>query len=141
MLPDKENGPSAARPRGTATNTPNTANKHHQAGGFLHAHASATKPRYCVSDTVAGLHRRRKASRRMVPLDCGCGPDPLSCRCTQPPLSEKMIDAGRDAARHILDTGHVPLLEIEVLHALYRRRGDDRALAEQLHAATGGRVA
>jgi hypothetical protein len=52
-----------------------------------------------------------------------------------------MIDAGRDAAEHILATGRVPLLELEVLQALWRRGGDDRALAEQLHAAAGGQVA
>jgi hypothetical protein len=52
-----------------------------------------------------------------------------------------MIDAGRAAAEHILADGRVPLLGLEVLRALYRRGGDDRALAEQLHEMTGGRVA
>lgn len=52
-----------------------------------------------------------------------------------------MVDAGRDAARHLLDRGYVPLLELEVLRALYRRDGDDRALAEWLYAATDGEVA
>src|SRR6202011_4155737 len=33
--------------------------------------------RQCASDTMlAGLRRRREASRRMAPLDCGCTPDP-----------------------------------------------------------------
>lgn len=49
-----------------------------------------------------------------------------------------MIDAGRDAALHVLEAGRVPLLELEVRRALYRRGGDDQALAEQLHALTGG---
>jgi hypothetical protein len=44
------------------------------------------------------------------------------------------------AARHILAVGEVPLLPLEVLCALWRRGGHDRALAEQLHAATGGQV-
>jgi len=35
----------------------------------------------------------------------------------------------------------IPLLPIEVLRALYRRGGDDRALAIELHAATGGEAA
>ena len=52
-----------------------------------------------------------------------------------------MVDAGRDAARHILETGQVPLLELEVLQALWRRGGDDRVLAEQLHELTGRVVA
>jgi hypothetical protein len=76
----------------------------------------------------------------MVPLDCGCR-DPWPCRCTEPPLSDRMIDASRDAARHLLDTGQIPLLELEVLRALYRRGRFDRALAEMLHAATGQEVA
>jgi hypothetical protein len=86
------------------------------------------------------LRRRRAASQRVVPLDCGC-PDPWPCRCSEPPLSDKMVDAGREAALHIWDTGRVPLLEIEVLQALWRRGGSDRDLAEQLYAATAGEIA
>jgi hypothetical protein len=52
-----------------------------------------------------------------------------------------MVDAGRAAACHILaTTGEVPLLEFEILRALWRRGGADRALAEHLHAATGGEI-
>lgn len=89
---------------------------------------------------VAAMKRRRAAARRLMPLDCGC-PDPWPCRCSLPPLSDKMIDAGRDAALHILESGRVPLLAIEVLQALWRRGGPDRVLAEQLHAACDGEVA
>ncbi len=97
--------------------------------------------RQCESDAwLAGLHRRRSASPRLVPLDCGCR-DPWPCRCSDPPLSERMVDAGRDAALHVLDAGEIPLLQIEILQALYRRGGVDRALAEQLHALAGGVVA
>jgi HK97 family phage major capsid protein len=71
------------------------------------------QPRQCAADdTVAGLHRRRNAAWRMVPLDCACR-DPWPCRCTEPPLTENMIDAGRNAALHVLSTGHVPLLDLE----------------------------
>lgn len=89
---------------------------------------------------VAGWKRRREAARRVVSLDCGC-PDPWPCRCSLPPLSDKMIDAGRAAALHILESGRVPLVKIEVLQALWRRGGPDRVLAEQLHAACNGEVA
>ena len=58
----------------------------------------------------------------------------------QPPLTDRWVDAGRDAALHILDQGHIPLLELEVLRALHCRGGVDRALAEMLHAATGGEI-
>jgi hypothetical protein len=56
------------------------------------------------------------------------------------PLTDRWITAGRDAALHILDRGHIPLLEAEVLQALRQRGGLDCALAEMLHAATGGEI-
>ncbi|MDF3342102.1 hypothetical protein P3H80_32095 [Mycolicibacterium septicum] len=93
-----------------------------------------------VAAMHAALHRRFAAASRLEPLDCGCVPDPWLCRCTVPPLSDKMIDAGRDAALHVLESGRVPLLEIEVLQALWRRGGADRELAELLHKLTGGQV-
>jgi hypothetical protein len=74
-------------------------------------------------------------------LACGCR-DPLFCECRpplieSPPLTEKMIDAGAQAARHLLDIGLVPLLEDAVLDALYARGGDDRELAQQLWELAG----
>lgn len=89
---------------------------------------------------LAGWKRRQEAARRIPLLDCGC-PDPWPCRCSEPPLSDRMIDGGRDAALHILANGGVPLLEFEVLQALWRRGGADRELAELLFDATGGRIA
>jgi hypothetical protein len=83
------------------------------------------------------LRRRRRAAERMVPLDCGCGPDPCLCHCNTPPLSEHALDGWRDAARHVLGSGMVPVLPIDVRRALYRRGGDDRRLAELLHDACG----
>lgn len=52
-----------------------------------------------------------------------------------------MVNAGREAARYLIASGQVPLLKAEVLQALWRRGGDDRAFAERLHALTGGEVA
>ena len=89
---------------------------------------------------VAAWQRRHAAKRRLLQLDCGCR-DPWPCRCSEPPLSENAIDAGRDAALHLIAAGKTPLLEFEVLRALYRRGGRDRQLAEQLYAATGFEVA
>ena len=81
----------------------------------------------------------------MAPLDCGCprGPhaDPLGCSCTFPPLSERQIDSWRDSALHILRSGNIPVLPIEVRRALWRRGGADRMLAELLHDACGGEAA
>lgn len=89
---------------------------------------------------VAPWRRRQQAACRLAPLDCGC-PDPWPCTCTEPPLSDRMIDGGRDAALHVLECGQVPLLEMEVLQALWRRGGDDRELAELLHRLSGGAIA
>jgi hypothetical protein len=87
-------------------------------------------------DTRSQLERRSGAAKRSVPLDCGHR-DQLLCDCTRPPLSNHAIDGWRRAAEHVLATGQVPLLPIEVLQALWHRGGDDRALARQLHEASG----
>jgi hypothetical protein len=92
--------------------------------------------RSAPQDTRSQLGRRSGAAKRSVPLDCGHR-DPLLCDCTQPPLSNHAIDGWRRAAEHVLTTGHVPVLPIEVLQALWRRGGSDRALSEQLHELTG----
>jgi hypothetical protein len=101
---------------------------------------TTTPPRQCAADTVAGLHQRRKASYRLVPLDRGCR-DPWVCRCTEPALSEDALASWRDAAEHLLATVGMPVMPLEVRRALYRRGGRDRALAERLHRGCGGRVA
>jgi hypothetical protein len=117
-----------------------TTDNHTNTQRFYLRRCVAHPRRATAQDTLSQMKRRRAASRRLVSLDCGCGGDPWTCRCTNPPLSEKMIDAGRDAALHVLDGGHVPLLEIEVLQALWRRGGSDRALAVQLHEMSGSEV-
>lgn len=97
--------------------------------------------RTSLQDIQSQLARRREAVKRLEPLDCGCR-DGWTCRCTEPPLSDNAIDGWRDAAAHVLRQGTgVPLLPIEVLRALYRRGGDDRALAMGLHSRANGVVA
>ena len=86
------------------------------------------------------LARRRAATARSVPLDCGCR-DPWRCSCTEPSLSGVVVDGWRDSAVHILAAGLLPRLPLEVLRALYRRGGRDRLLAEMLHHAIGGEAA
>ena len=86
------------------------------------------------------LHHRRAAAVRSAPLDCGCR-DPYPCRCTSPPLSDTAMDGWRDAAQHLLATGQMPILPLEVRRALWRRGGHDRVLAELLHNACGEVVA
>lgn len=75
----------------------------------------------------------------MEPLDCGCGPDPWLCRCTEPPLSEHAMDGWRAAINRTLPIG-TPIVPIEVLQRLYRNGGMDRQLAQQVWAATGSQV-
>jgi hypothetical protein len=102
--------------------------------------ASQGKPEHrllCVQ-----LRRRRAATYRLAPLGCGHHSDPWLCTCSSSPaLSEKMIEAARDAALHILSNGQVPRLEVAVLQALWRRGGADRTLAEDLHQAGGEMIA
>lgn len=76
----------------------------------------------------------------MPPLaPCGCirDPDHDQHRC-RGPISERMVDAGAQAAHHILSHGCTPLLELETLRALWRRGGDDRKLAQELYDLAGG---
>ncbi|RAL33100.1 hypothetical protein CVN56_21190 [Rhodococcus sp. AQ5-07] len=92
-------------------------------------------------DTAAKqLARRREASRRVPPLDCGC-PDPWPCKCSVPPLSDRVADSWRDAAAHILFTGKCPIVPFEVLRALYRRGGEDRGIAVEIFHRSGGVIA
>lgn len=116
----QKNGPEpkpGAAPESTTTST------HHSA-------------RACSNDTgLPGHARWRNQVRRMRRLDCGCRD---VCHCTTPPLSDSQLDGWALAAGYVLaTTGQIPMLPVEVLRALYRRGGDDRALAEKLHAAGG----
>jgi hypothetical protein len=105
---------------------------------------SSGVPRQCRPETW--MWRRRQAAQRLAPLGCGCR-DPLFCRCRppvseRPALSEKMVDAGADAAIHILiTTGCAPILKTDVLRALWRRGGDDRRLAQEPYELAGGDAA
>lgn len=108
---------------------------------FYSRRCSAPRLRDSAQDPASQASRRREAAWRSVPLDCGCR-DGRTCKCTEPPLSARAIDGWRDAALYLLEhSGKTPLLPVEVLQALWRRGGADRALAEQLHALTNGEVA
>jgi hypothetical protein len=95
-----------------------------------------------MNDPLYGsLRRRREAARHLRPLACGCR-DPLFCDCHPPlsqPLTAKMVDAGAQAARHLLEIGYPPLLQLDTLRALYRR--GDRELARELYELVGGDAA
>jgi hypothetical protein len=88
-------------------------------------------------DLRAQLHRRRVAAAKSLPLACNCR-DPYLCACTEPPPTERWVDAGAAAAQHLLEVGLTPILDVAVLQALWRRAGRDRALAQHLYALVGG---
>jgi hypothetical protein len=119
----KEEGPQVILKANSEPNSTTTSH-HHRAEG-------------CSNPNAQLAHRRwRRAVQRALPLDCGCR---IACHCTFPPLTDNQIDGYADAARYILDTtGCTPMLPLEVLRGLYRRGGEDRALAEKLHAANAG---
>jgi hypothetical protein len=87
------------------------------------------------------LRRRRAASQRKAPLECGCPTgrhaDPLACLCSFPPLTDHAVDSWLRAAEHVLAAGHMPQVPLEVRRALYRRGGRERQLAELLHRGCG----
>jgi len=87
----------------------------------------------------AGGRRRREAALRLPPIGrCGCirDPDLDRHRCGTRTQTDHALDGWRDAARHLLDCGQIPLVPIEIRRALWRRQGD-RRLAERLHQACG----
>jgi hypothetical protein len=93
-----------------------------------------------MSCAPAQWNRRREASARLVPLECGCR-DLWTCRC-EPNASPTamVVDAWADTLVAILASGMVPgLPPPPVLRALWNRGGADRVLAEELHAGYAGR--
>jgi hypothetical protein len=59
-------------------------------------------------------------------------------RCGPEALSERAVDSWRDAALHLLQIGQLPLVPLEARRALWRRGGDDQALAQHLYELCGG---
>ncbi|MGW4581949.1 hypothetical protein ACWELP_24970 [Rhodococcus aetherivorans] len=87
------------------------------------------------SEVSGQLDRRRAAACRVPALACGCT-DPWTCRCDrESTLTEQRVDAHRAAAMHLLDAGLMPLVPVDALRELWRRGGEDRALAVHLGTA------
>lgn len=110
MLQQKNGGP--------ATN--GTTTKNHTTKFYDHSNA---------------LARRRRASHRCQPLDCGCRVrDPWVCRCHDPELTEHQIEAAIEAAEFLLDHGLTPLFTIPVRRALWRVGRRDLATLTEVGA-------
>ena len=101
---------------------------------------AASKPMVAPTVLSGQWTKRREATSRSLPLQCGCR-DPWTCRCTDGALSNYEVDGGRDAALHILATGYTPVLAPDVRRALWRRGGDDQLLVRRLGRLGGGMAA
>lgn len=82
-----------------------------------------------ATEYVAGLRRRREASRRLPVLPCGHA-DPW--RYDAPGPSERYVDGYRDAAQHLLAVGMTPASNVDAMRAMWRRGGTDQRLAAEL---------
>ena len=87
------------------------------------------------TDIVAMWRRRRQASWRLEPLECCSCADPWPCRCHERAPSAKMIDAGADAAEHLLAAGLTPMFDIDTQRQLWR--GGHHRLVHRLRSAYG----
>ena len=91
---------------------------------------------YCESNAVPRqLRRRRAASYRCEPLDCGHR-DPSSCRCHDDPptdlTSELQVDAYRDTAVMLLGSGLSPGTNVPAMRVLWRRGGWEQRLVQTI---------
>jgi hypothetical protein len=80
--------------------------------------------RQCAADTVARLHRRRAASRRLPVLDSSRS-DPWHY---EPPR----VRGYEEAARHLLGHGLTPAPNSAALRELWKAGGESRAAAEAI---------
>jgi hypothetical protein len=88
-----------------------------------------------VDDTLAGLRRRREASRRLPPLDCCSCSDPWPCQCHRPAPSPVLLAAVVAAADHLSGAGLPPLVDLQTCRALWRH--GERTLAYRLARVRG----
>jgi hypothetical protein len=104
-----------------------------------------------TSPRLDEMRRRQAVAERLEPIESGCGhrhQDPLHCagmravshRSTPRLAGSAGIDADVIArtARVLLErTGFPGIYPAQLVRELWRRGGDDRDLAEQIHAAGG----
>jgi len=92
------------------------------------------------------LQRRHDAAQRvsggdpLVPAERALGRERehrRPYRPHRPPLTDYALDGWAAAARHVLDSGHVPIVPVDVARRLWRRGSADRELAELLHRHGG----
>ncbi len=100
--------------------------------------AKSITHRQCgAADTVAGLHRRRRASWRTLRFDCGCV-DLWVCRC-EPSLSDRQVAGAVAAAHHLRELDLPPIFNMATRRALFK--AGHRQLVAELHRRAGGEAA
>ena len=136
--PDRGVGPPGDRDGGSRSSPrPATVEELAPSSSTPHPYDNRA-PRQCSPDPWP-WRRRRAASWRLPPLADGAA-DPW--RPWRPErVSPVQVQGAVDAARHLLAEGLPPIFDADTVTAIWRRGGDDRALAEELHALTGRVVA
>lgn len=112
----------------------------HRANGtrFINKITSDVSTTVNTTDIAPVLQLRRQAAMLCVPAECGCV-DPWTCRCKQKKVTvtDHELDGWRDTIAMLLDKGMTPLLDVEILRALWRRGGIDRRLAQAVADRAG----
>lgn len=83
-----------------------------------------------AAEYIAGLHRRREASRRLPVLPCGHA-DPWRYHDADE-ITEKYVDGYRDAAQHLIDVGLTPAPNLRAMRVMWRRGAGEQRLAVRL---------
>jgi hypothetical protein len=87
-------------------------------------------PRICGSDTAGQLRARRRASYKMLRLDC-CGVrDVLDCRCGGGDTTLGGAEAYKKAAQHLLGCGLIPAPDRAGLGLMWKAGGESRHVAQ-----------
>lgn len=77
---------------------------------------------------IASIGRRREASRRVQPLDCGCT-DPWTCKHHNPVRdADRQAEAAIAAGDHLLHHNLGPLYDVDTGRALWRAGRRDLAV-------------
>lgn len=85
-----------------------------------------------TEDLPGQLRNRRDAAKRSVPHDCTCR-DTWTCRCyDRSELTERHVDAYRDAVLHLLDNGMMPAPDIQAMRVMWRRGGRERHIVSEI---------
>jgi hypothetical protein len=130
MPPDREAGPPTTEDPSNAEGSPTDTSTTDCNGAGRH------EPNQ-THEWLPQLRRRRQAADRLPPLRCGHR-DPWPCRCNlyrRHDNSDRWVDAGAAAARHLIECGLPPSFDLETLRAMWRQ--GHHQVAQQCRDAYG----